>query len=188
MDICFRLLKESNKVGSIATVSGTMYCSYPILPFGIVVCTFFPTTFLDLAVYEQLWAVTRTRLTLLWSCPWKVSTIRDSLLIVYCLKISLLYEWLNKQNAILFSLHFERLHQRKMANFHPPSSTSCKYFLCKNYRKLPLISLLFIALSTWRQKVHPVISPPLVCIEMNSIFCDVLKLKAPSKFKTYFDQ
>ena len=29
------------KVGSTATVSGTVYCSYPILPFGIVACTFF---------------------------------------------------------------------------------------------------------------------------------------------------
>ena len=67
-------------------------------------------------IYEQLWTVTRRRLTLFWSCPWKVSTIRDSLLIVYCLKISLLYEWPNKLIAILFSLHFERLRQRKMAN------------------------------------------------------------------------
>ena len=65
MDICLRLLKESNKVGSIATVSGTASCSYPILPFGIVACTFFPTTFLEIAVYEQLWAVTRRTLTLL---------------------------------------------------------------------------------------------------------------------------
>ena len=28
-----------------------MYRSYPILPFGIVACTFFPTTFLEMAVY-----------------------------------------------------------------------------------------------------------------------------------------
>ena len=27
--------------------SGTMYWSYPVLPFGIVACTFFPTTFLE---------------------------------------------------------------------------------------------------------------------------------------------
>ena len=31
--------------------SGTMYWSYPVLPFGIVACTFFPTTFLEIAVY-----------------------------------------------------------------------------------------------------------------------------------------
>ena len=31
--------------------SGTMYWSYPMLPFGIVACTFFPTTFLEIAVY-----------------------------------------------------------------------------------------------------------------------------------------
>ena len=52
MDICQQGLKESTtKVGSTATVSGTVYCAYPILPFGIVACTFFPTTFLEIAVY-----------------------------------------------------------------------------------------------------------------------------------------
>ena len=30
-----------------------MYWSYPILPFGIVACTFFPTTFLETAVYKN---------------------------------------------------------------------------------------------------------------------------------------
>ena len=39
------------KVGSTATVSGTGYWSYPILSFGIVACTFFPTTFLEIAVW-----------------------------------------------------------------------------------------------------------------------------------------
>ena len=29
---------------------GTLYWSYPILPFGIVACTLFPTTFLEIAV------------------------------------------------------------------------------------------------------------------------------------------
>ena len=33
--------------------SGTVYWSYPILPFGIVACTFFPTTFLEIAVYTS---------------------------------------------------------------------------------------------------------------------------------------
>ena len=36
-----RVLTESVKVGSTATVSGTVYWSYPILPFEIVTCTFF---------------------------------------------------------------------------------------------------------------------------------------------------
>ena len=31
--------------------SGTVYWSYPILPFGIVACTFFQTSFLEIAVY-----------------------------------------------------------------------------------------------------------------------------------------
>ena len=45
MDICLR--------GSTATVSGTVYWSYPTLPFGIVACTFFPTTFLEIAVHDN---------------------------------------------------------------------------------------------------------------------------------------
>ena len=33
--------RKMSKVGSTATVSGTVYWSYPILPFEIVTCTFF---------------------------------------------------------------------------------------------------------------------------------------------------
>ena len=52
MDMCLRVLKESNK-SSLRQLqsSGTVYWSYPILPFEIVACTFFPTTFLEIAVY-----------------------------------------------------------------------------------------------------------------------------------------
>ena len=32
-------------------MSGTVYWLYPILPFGIVACTMFPITFLEIAVY-----------------------------------------------------------------------------------------------------------------------------------------
>ena len=35
----------------MATVSGTFYWSYPMLRFGIVACTFFPTTFLEITVW-----------------------------------------------------------------------------------------------------------------------------------------
>ena len=45
MDVCLRVLNEATKVGSTAWVSGTVYWSSPILPFGTVACTFFPTTF-----------------------------------------------------------------------------------------------------------------------------------------------
>ena len=44
--------RKATKAGSTLTVSGTVYWSYPILPFGIVACTFFPTTFLETAVYN----------------------------------------------------------------------------------------------------------------------------------------
>ena len=50
MNVCLRMLKESNKVGSTATVSGTVYWSYPKTPFGIVACTVFLTTFLEITV------------------------------------------------------------------------------------------------------------------------------------------
>ena len=64
MDLCLQVLTASNNsrfdtraiigsimaLGSTATVSGTWYWSYPTSPFGIVVCTFFPTTFLEIAV------------------------------------------------------------------------------------------------------------------------------------------
>ena len=42
--------RKVTKVGSTATVSGAVNWSYPILPFGIVACTFFTTTFLEIAV------------------------------------------------------------------------------------------------------------------------------------------
>ena len=45
--------------GSTATVSGIVYWSYPIFPFGILACTFFPTTFLEIAVYFKRLRTTR---------------------------------------------------------------------------------------------------------------------------------
>ena len=52
MDICLQVLKESNKkIGSTATLPGTGYWLYPILPFGIVACTFLTTTVLGIAVW-----------------------------------------------------------------------------------------------------------------------------------------
>ena len=47
MDVCYR---KATKVGSTATVLVIVYWSYPILPFGIVTCTYFPTAFLEIAV------------------------------------------------------------------------------------------------------------------------------------------
>ena len=49
MDVCLRMLKESDK-------SRLDRCwSYPILSFGIVECTFIPTAFLEIAVFS--WSV-----------------------------------------------------------------------------------------------------------------------------------
>ena len=45
--------RKTTKVGFTATVSGTVCWSYPKLPFGIVACTFSPTTFLKIAVYNK---------------------------------------------------------------------------------------------------------------------------------------
>ena len=49
MDICLRVLKESNK--SRLDSYSVRERSYPILPFGVVVSTFVRTTFLEIAVY-----------------------------------------------------------------------------------------------------------------------------------------
>ena len=53
IDVCLRMLKESNNRKSDSySVRNSVTCwSHPILPFGIVACTFFPTTFLEIAVY-----------------------------------------------------------------------------------------------------------------------------------------
>ena len=42
--------RKTTKVGLTATKSGTVYWSYPTLPFGIVACTVLPITFLEIAV------------------------------------------------------------------------------------------------------------------------------------------
>ena len=53
MEMCLQVLKESNKsrFDSYSRQQQLVYRSYPILPFGIVACTLFPTTFLKIAVY-----------------------------------------------------------------------------------------------------------------------------------------
>ena len=50
--LMFAIVK--GKQQKISTVSGTVYWSYPTLPFGIVAYTFFLTTFLEIAVYRSL--------------------------------------------------------------------------------------------------------------------------------------
>ena len=54
MDVCVRVLKESNKRSfDSCNVSNSVIhnWSYPRLPLGMVVCIFLPTTFLEIAVY-----------------------------------------------------------------------------------------------------------------------------------------
>ena len=53
MEMCFRVLKERNK-SRFDSYSRQEQCidHIPILPLGIVACTFFPTTFLEIAVYS----------------------------------------------------------------------------------------------------------------------------------------
>ena len=52
MDVCLLLLKECNK-GRLDSLQCEEVCwSYPILPFGIVACTFFPTTFLEISCHS----------------------------------------------------------------------------------------------------------------------------------------
>ena len=50
MDICLRVLKESNKSRFDSYSVNNKCIDHPILPFGIVACTVFATTFLEIAV------------------------------------------------------------------------------------------------------------------------------------------
>ena len=52
MDLFLRVLKESSKSSfdSFSVRNSVLIISYPILPFGIVACTFFPETFVEIAV------------------------------------------------------------------------------------------------------------------------------------------
>ena len=55
MKMCLQVLTESNKSRFDSYSRQEQYIhQYPILPFGIVACTSFPTTFLDIAVYKHL--------------------------------------------------------------------------------------------------------------------------------------
>ena len=52
MDICVRILNFSHKSRFVSySTSGTVYWSYAILSFGIVACTFCPTTSFEIAVF-----------------------------------------------------------------------------------------------------------------------------------------
>ena len=50
LHVCLPMLKgkQQNWVGLTVSVSGTVHWLYPILPFGIVPCKFFVTTFLEI--------------------------------------------------------------------------------------------------------------------------------------------
>ena len=52
LDVCLWVLKQSNKSRFNSSVRQEQcIVQHPILPFGIVACTFFPTTFLEMTVY-----------------------------------------------------------------------------------------------------------------------------------------
>jgi len=53
MKMCLRVLTERNKSRFDSYSRQEVYRSYPILTFGIVACTFFSTTFLEIAVKNQ---------------------------------------------------------------------------------------------------------------------------------------
>ena len=51
-DWCLRVLKECNKSRLDSLQCEEVCWSYPILPFGIVACTFFPTIFLEISCHS----------------------------------------------------------------------------------------------------------------------------------------
>ena len=52
MDTCLWVLEKRNKSRFDSYSVRNSVWTYPILPFGIVACTFFSTTFLEIAVYR----------------------------------------------------------------------------------------------------------------------------------------
>ena len=64
MEMCLRVLKESNK-SRFDSYSRQEYCidHIPLFPFGIVTCTFLPTTFLKIAVYILYMYMSRQQCT-----------------------------------------------------------------------------------------------------------------------------
>ena len=65
MEVCLRELKESNKSRFDSySVRNSVLIIYAILPFRIVAYTFFPTTFLEIAVYCK-----RNDVKRLYICP-----------------------------------------------------------------------------------------------------------------------
>ena len=66
VDVCLQVLKERNKSRFDSYSSGTVYGSYPIIPFRIIAYTVFPTTFLEIAVYLCLPARTTTQNDQIW--------------------------------------------------------------------------------------------------------------------------
>ena len=79
-DICLRLLKESNKS---RFDSYSVRIAYPVLPFGIVACIFYPTTFLEIAVYR--YSLSREKKSS--SCYRDQLNIHFAMLITNCLLI-----------------------------------------------------------------------------------------------------
>ena len=56
MDVCLPVLKESKKsrFDSYNVRNSVLFISHINVPFGIVSCTFFLTTFLEIAVYGEV--------------------------------------------------------------------------------------------------------------------------------------
>ena len=73
VDICLRMLKESDKsrFDSYSVRNSELIVSHTILPFGIVACTFFPTTVLEVAIYVFAKCGERTQKG---SCAWRICT------------------------------------------------------------------------------------------------------------------
>ena len=83
--------RKATKVGSTAQVSGTEYWSYPISPLGIVACTFFPTTFLEIAVSGQKYCQQ------IYHAWYKSTFFSNKRILFYSKTIEITLVWLNKQ-------------------------------------------------------------------------------------------
>ena len=79
VDVCLQVLKERNKSRFDSYSSGTVYGSYPIIPFRIIAYTVFPTTFLEIAVYLCLPARTTTQNDQIWERERQCHKLFDSI-------------------------------------------------------------------------------------------------------------
>ena len=120
-------------------MSGTVYWTYPILPFGIVPCTFFPTTFLEIAVYGSTYPPSHGVI------PYALTILSDTL--KFCKQSAVNLTSLTYKSAATLQcaidcsvnyIIFSHWFHLKCSNWRKSLITSNLQRPWKQYKKLPL--------------------------------------------------